>query len=859
MKLPRPIFGPILKKTYSETVGECRLTISSIATAFLSQKAVTILVFFAIICVQPTFAFKPRTHVWIAQEVLNDVLFDGKVTIKGKEYAVSQRVLEALRENESAYRMGHIGPDAFPDILVGQTVIHPGQKNGWQTDDWLQWSMQEAGNNKRDLAYSLGVLGHAAGDVFAHSYVNMYAGDIFSLTDGETDVELRHIALETFIEKYTPILRDRNGNDLGGIQDNITAPSNFLAKHLILASKPAREYRSASMGLHLVAMREVYNAILKARTATESATLKAGTLIVDLQNKLFEANFKANELVGPIAQARLSLNVANAAFDAHDVAIKNQEKFVQTQQQIIRESEKTINDAGNLAANFTKEISRVQNDIVDVQRKMALTPATVAKEICKTFSKIPLIGKAIEKTVCKVVEVANSAYTNLVNESARLVRTKNNLESQLQQTTLKKGTATATKATATVALASADVELARLNALKQADTAGRAAVDTARDALQKLEEAQRKLFDEALALKNKIDHITLLITNDFNPVTLALKNWEGDVEKAIDAYEEANFAVTKAILLSENPIAPLQEWMNCWAPVFIAVPSEVPGTICVAKHGIQEILSLRSKLREALGDAGWLVDPAGMAQDVLMEELKPSLEDATIQLASLLNGNLGALAKMYIQGADATQLDAIFNRDASNKKLLLIPDVSKRLLADMQVNNGLFNAEKFAPVYNAVVMAKLTLLDGPALNLLANDLGITFPTNYGATLYNTSPTINALLGVLRSIDGSQQWQSHAPSFPRREGEGDGQGRDYHHYGYSQEDDIAKGLRFYAHSKSQSKAFAQLFQGPLSPALETPKALGFSTVLPKWYVAGSVKNPFPRTPASGVLGFFDRIF
>jgi hypothetical protein len=38
-----------------------------------------------------------KTHVWIAQEVLHDVLPDGMVTIAGKEFSVPSHVVNALR------------------------------------------------------------------------------------------------------------------------------------------------------------------------------------------------------------------------------------------------------------------------------------------------------------------------------------------------------------------------------------------------------------------------------------------------------------------------------------------------------------------------------------------------------------------------------------------------------------------------------------------------------------------------------------------------------------------------------------------------------------------------------------------
>ncbi|MCL1122916.1 zinc dependent phospholipase C family protein [Shewanella surugensis] len=151
-------------------------------------------------------AYKIQSHVWIGQQIINDLENDGKLSIElnGKiiTLSVPSDVKQAILSYQHAFLMGHIGPDAAPDILVGQSMIHPGE-NGWNTAEWLNYLLNEINNpntsNKTLMtAYSYGFLGHASSDVFAHTYVNKYAGDIFSLTD-ETLVETRHIALEGYI------------------------------------------------------------------------------------------------------------------------------------------------------------------------------------------------------------------------------------------------------------------------------------------------------------------------------------------------------------------------------------------------------------------------------------------------------------------------------------------------------------------------------------------------------------------------------------------------------------------------------------------------------------------------------------
>jgi len=196
---------------------------------------------------RPAQAFKIETHVWIAQQVLNDLLADGRVAVpEFGDFAVDPEIVDALRDYSDEYRMGSIGPDGFPDMAGGQMTTHPGVLGGWHTDDWLRWVLEGADTPRR-RAFAYGYLTHAAADVFAHTYVNSYAGDIFVLTDGEQEVELRHMALEEYIKDHNPPFRDAQGNDLPGPADLVVATASFLRDRLILNGAVADEYTRAGV------------------------------------------------------------------------------------------------------------------------------------------------------------------------------------------------------------------------------------------------------------------------------------------------------------------------------------------------------------------------------------------------------------------------------------------------------------------------------------------------------------------------------------------------------------------------------------------------------------------------------------
>ena len=169
----------------------------------------------------PALAWKPTTHVYLGQKALNDALDDGKVSIyrvdykNGKElskigdYPVDSNILSALKAYPSQYRAGILGPDAYPDILTGQQVIHPDPEstniatgsNAWLTYLWTLTNTQ--GNNTlQHKAFVVGYLTHAAGDMYGHTFINNFTGAPFKITPPEgPENGIKHVLLEGYIDK----------------------------------------------------------------------------------------------------------------------------------------------------------------------------------------------------------------------------------------------------------------------------------------------------------------------------------------------------------------------------------------------------------------------------------------------------------------------------------------------------------------------------------------------------------------------------------------------------------------------------------------------------------------------------------
>lgn len=165
----------------------------------------------------PVLAYKPYTHNTSAYEAYNDVVDNGYVTINEREYKVADEVVNALRSYPAVYNAGVIGPDGFPDLTYGQSVIHP-----TETGAWLRHLLSEAqryqslpdfpfaAEKAKALAFTYGFLTHAAGDMWGHTFVNDFARGVFPgvseiLTSPEqAAIAVRHIAVEGYIGDATP-------------------------------------------------------------------------------------------------------------------------------------------------------------------------------------------------------------------------------------------------------------------------------------------------------------------------------------------------------------------------------------------------------------------------------------------------------------------------------------------------------------------------------------------------------------------------------------------------------------------------------------------------------------------------------
>jgi hypothetical protein len=789
----------------------------------------------------PAWAFKPRTHIWVGQQVLNDVLPDGQITIAGREYSIPAQSLEALRSHPGAYRMGHIGPDAYPDIVVGQMTVHPGIAGGMQTDDWLEFLLDQAQGNPEHLALALGFLGHAAGDVFAHTYVNAYSGDIFELLDGEQTVERRHFALESWLEKHTPAIED----------DAIHAPAAFIRDTLILSETALSQYRKVpATAPHLLAMNTVLDG---ARTLSDKVKdiqviLKSA---VDLKTALMlKIATETTELQKKLDPLRLQYETAAAALEANDQAIEFQVKALEELQRQLSEAEQEISSAEELIRNLQQEASGVAHRIADVHQKLLAVPQKVVKTVCKELlSKacglpIPLARlhcTVAKKTVCNDESVVNQAWSELNGLRSGLERKSIDLAAGLADARVRLQSFVARKVQIASLRAATEVRKKELELLNISQL--KPALDDAYSAYQSVRNRLIDLAKEATEVSIDLTRLEGVLTLRVAPLKILADLWQDDLRRAIEAYADASTDVARRLVEGGGSAdEPLRDWLDCWLPVFRAVPSPISRTGCFVKHTSEKILTgisdLRSSVAKELGLLGWLIDPVGRLEDWAMSQLEQQIREAAQIIANhVLGAEMGAFLGVLADGIDDSRLNDIFMQDTSGKGLLLVPGMAERVRRDAGIAPGSdapFQISRFPVAWNAVQLAKLSLLDTTELNRLMTDLGAErggVPTP--ALYYETgSRPFSMLFNAVRSIDGNHQWMETAPPYPRAAGARPGR----------EERSFGRPGGWKLWSAAPAGVFEAIFKGPLSPAIE-------ELLVEDYPYACSNEDPFSRRSGS----------
>jgi hypothetical protein len=173
----------------------------------------------------PCWCWSINTHMHSANIILKDIEDDGAIQLQevirhddgtvtvqplGDPIPIPADFAAAILAAPDAFRAGSCGPDGYPDIYVGQSVIHPyvpGQP--WRATDWARQVLKKAPQyddgdfeQQEALAYAAGWLVHYAGDAFGHTWVNSYAGGEWDW--GDLNIVKKHVTVESFVNAHIP-------------------------------------------------------------------------------------------------------------------------------------------------------------------------------------------------------------------------------------------------------------------------------------------------------------------------------------------------------------------------------------------------------------------------------------------------------------------------------------------------------------------------------------------------------------------------------------------------------------------------------------------------------------------------------
>lgn len=825
------------------------------------------LLLFLVVLGRPAAAFKPKTHVWVGQQVLNDIA-DGCQTrssagscvtieicvnqLPGEdvvywtpdapcrmhEFEVSPEISNALLRHPAAYRLGHIGPDTFPDFIVGQVTIHPGRKDGWQADDWLRWLLKAQNTGDQERAFVYGFVGHAAGDIFAHTYVNTYSGDRWDLEDEEATVEKRHFALEDFMARHTPTIADGQGNEIA-TEDLLAVPARFLTHKLIFDDQPGGEYKGAATA-HLVAMNGVRRAVDDLDKELSRFTIES-----DLLDRI-EAELRRgaaiardiNRKLGPLETARESAETLREAWAKHMSVLQEIDQAIaQAESTILSLEQQRIDTMRRVETDLPNGISHLEGEINSVVDQIAHTAINTLCDSWKEICVIPTpfgCARSVRNPIR--IECPNEAYKQLERKRDDLRRQRDNLNTELEE---KKASLTslAEKKLHQEGIRNEAIERKKTELRRVASEGVEKALREAEDLFRKLKEEKDSLDRKAAEVGSRAALLGVPL-QEFRTLRALLQSWRADIFRATDGYMDAGRQAAALLVDDKLPLSPYGDWVLCWAPAFTGVPSEVPQAGCAALHTVEQILGQIDKTRKAARDAfgetgGWLVDPLGKFQEEVEKKLKPAVGKAAVDIAPRVGGTeWQAFVAILVEEYDDSRLNQLWTSDQSGKNLLLIGDMADRVKRDMAAVDGKFSPTEFSAARNAVVLAKLALLAPSELNRLASLAGWWPPSHWGQFLYRDRPGFNVLVGAVRSLDGNHQWSEIAPPLARRTGR-DARDAGDRRYGYR----VPEGFRLFSSEKARKLVFLGIFKGPLNPNIDD--------LLPSGYpYRPTARDPYP---------------
>ncbi len=722
------------------------------------------------------------------------------------------------------------------------------------TDDWLNHLLLKAQSDE-EIAFAFGFSVHAAADVFAHTYINQYAGDIFELRD-EREVEVRHFVLEKYIESLTPTRENLSGQEIDWTQ-GLATPVSFVKDNLILDEEVARQYGRTKTCLHLWSMYQVRRAVINTDRINQDLISKITSWAAEYYKKQLELQVDLATGKTALDAAQLGLDGQMKALEVerklYEEALRNLEKakdfvnkypeLLTVQQTLLAEQTKLATD---LAARSTKLASEVAGEIKKINDEIQSLQGKIIDLGCEFL----LWPKAVEKCKEKVNGI-NGTISNLnirisgYREQARIAEEAAKQAEELRDQIKKKIDQLQEEYKETVRKLNENVYQATIDATEARLKLQEKVTKEAKVALVKVEDLVKKLQEELDVIDAIIDEIKEVIDR-YNLVHVLLEKWIDDIGYSVEKYVLASEEVGKTILVNgENPISFYADWFQCYGQVFVAQPKEIGIAGCIVADHLNKI---KSKYEEIYNDMPELLQwmaPSKKMSELAMKELEPELKRAKINLIAFLSDRPTAEFVMMLsdpKNANREALNEIFAHDDSPKSLLTFPAVSELIDQDLHLVNDKITVDSFTPLKNAVTLSKLCLFDATQLNqMIANQLGDSKSPYYGKQVYtSTANNFCLLIGAIRNIDGNHQWQAYGLPYPRRVGNHAGPRGFNYGRNYYQNKDF--GFRLYVDPYLREKVFIPLFAGSMTGVLRNRAELKW----PRYQFPECAQNPYPST-------------
>ncbi|GAA5442453.1 hypothetical protein Misp06_00627 [Microbulbifer sp. NBRC 101763] len=907
-----------------------------------------------------SWAFKLKSHVFVGQQVINDLADDGKLTfeINNNYYDIDvpDDVSSAILKNQSAYLLGNIGPDASPDFVVGQTSVHPGalDKNEagdaivqedstrYNTDDWLKYLLTQKDTSNIGKAYIYGYLGHASADVFAHTYVNQYSGDIFAIFDGESLNEKRHIALESYIDSRVPILRDHLGKILGEPHQRIDLNDDelfeFLRDKLIYADIPTEQYGKNPLASHLASIskfrEQLYNQAIDANgywhtidvwvtqylikdwTGYEMPESMASDLNNIANDFIDEVNIgidKAQSISNNLLKYRLDFEGRgfDGVADALDKVQSSHTKLVNKKHELEKAqldwrtevtakgcefALKTIDPAGLIDKSI--DLDPIANmlgvDGVEDLVKLALNPGSLFdgdgdehwyardfdisahqlfsdqylyEQHRKIESEVPfnsryprhltymidgvtdVLNLARENTQAPFIPIASSnIFIPLINDKKYDWKMRVSLDHNvvdhfwvreaesekmiisMQADKLISDDVDVCESLAKTVHASEYAALKVIHDLEEeANDLAKQNIEDAREAHAEMQKAQKNLHAIADAA---IDLLQLLNSN-VSPIQSKFEMWKSGVDVAMLEYTRTTATMmVNTMDKNASSVDPLTDWVYCYGPTFIGVPSQV----CDIWQNVDSMIDSLSDVLTVLDNA-----PIPLTVRNAREELRKAIdglkgevkEYAIEEVEDVLPTEFKELLDLLDAPMTDTALNTWYSKNESNTQhLVKIPDMAYRVTAEMRLDgNGDYSVSEYPVVANAITLAKLALLDTEGLKALARTQGLS------ESIFNGLSADNLVAGAFKSIDGNHQWMLCAPPLPRSIGSED-------KYRFFDNFSTSSGFVLWKDWRAKNDLFDGLFKGPLTAGVTNPTVIGFDWILDAGSSYRTLNESFP---------------